>query len=145
MPFKRPTTSTATDRTDKDTTRVNDSFNASKIVSSLVEANKGRIISNINNPKGKKSEAFEKLEEFKLFPKHKNSSQYEPNKGVSPINLTSSGGITKPYAVTSRSDTDCPKFGFSSTAKHTERDKVARSVKFEESGQGDKQTEEEPT
>ena len=35
-------------------TRVNDSFNASTIVSSLVEANKNKLISNINNGKGGK-------------------------------------------------------------------------------------------
>ena len=74
MPTKRPTTSTANQ---KDATKVNDSFNASKIVSSLVEANKSKLMNNANNIKNKKQQDnFEKVEEFKLFPKaHKNNSQ----------------------------------------------------------------------
>ena len=70
MPIKRPSTTT----NNKDSTKVNDSFNASKIVSSLVEANKNKLINNVGNKK--KQDNFEKVEEFKLFPKtHKNSSQ----------------------------------------------------------------------
>jgi hypothetical protein len=47
----------------RDNTKVNDSFNASTIVSSLVEANKNKLISNINNGKGgKKIETFDKTE-----------------------------------------------------------------------------------
>ena len=42
---------------DKDTTKVNDSFNASTIVSSLVSANKGEIINNLN----KKKDNFDKV------------------------------------------------------------------------------------
>ena len=73
VPTKRPTTS----NNQKDTTKVNDSFNASKIVSSLVEANKSKLMNNANNLKNKKQQDnFEKVEEFKLFPKtHKNNSQ----------------------------------------------------------------------
>lgn len=69
MPIKKPVTTNS--NITKDSTKVNDSFNASKIVSSLVEANKGKIIGGGNQNKKK-----ETYEEFKIFPKHKNSSQY---------------------------------------------------------------------
>lgn len=55
-------------------------MNASNIISSLVEANKNRLVAKnrFANPI-KKQTYFEKLEEFKLFPDKKNSSIYEPS------------------------------------------------------------------
>jgi hypothetical protein len=54
-------------------------MNVSNIISSLVEANKNKLVSNPigNNRFGynRKNEAnFDKLEEFKIFPKKKTSS-----------------------------------------------------------------------
>ena len=56
LPAKRQSAS----NTIKDGGKVNDSFNASKIVSSLVEANKNKLIS--NGGKGKKEGNFEKVD-----------------------------------------------------------------------------------
>ncbi len=58
-------------------------MNVSNIITSLVEANKGKIAANrFSNPK--KQSNFDKLEESKLFPNKKNSSIYEPsNRGNS--------------------------------------------------------------
>ena len=53
----------------------------SNIISSLVEANKNKLI-NKNKPATstvKKNDYFSKLEEFKEFPNKKNSSIYEPS------------------------------------------------------------------
>jgi hypothetical protein len=52
-------------------------MNVSNIISSLVEANKGRIVSGgrFNN---KRDSNFDRVEEAKLFPNKKNSSIYEP-------------------------------------------------------------------
>ena len=125
MPFKKTTTTN-----DKNTTKVNDSFNASKIVSSLVEANKTKIISNINNPKTRKTETFEKLEEFKLFPKQRNGSQYEPDSSntsviVNPINLAIKSNTNKPHALTSRNDAEDKKNNYS---KGFEKEPIFRPV-----------------
>jgi hypothetical protein len=54
-------------------------MNVSNIISSLVEANKNRIVTNTRFGNTKKETNFDKLEEFKLFPNKKNSSIYEPN------------------------------------------------------------------
>jgi hypothetical protein len=59
-------------------------MNVSNIISSLVEANKNKLVSNpiTNNRFGqnRKNDAnFDKLEEFKIFPKKKTSSTVEPN------------------------------------------------------------------
>lgn len=71
-----PTRKTSTTET-KDNTKVNDSFNASTIVSSLIQANKNRLVNNHQQDKmAKKIENFDKYQEFKLFPRHKNSSHY---------------------------------------------------------------------
>ena len=59
----------------------NDSLNVSNIISSLVEANKGKLVGNgmkFGQKNEKKESNFDKLEEFKLFPNKKNSSIYEP-------------------------------------------------------------------
>lgn len=48
-------------------------MNVSNIISSLVEANRGRIVT---GNRYKKDSNFDKLEEFKLFPNKKNSSIY---------------------------------------------------------------------
>jgi hypothetical protein len=68
----------------KDNSRRDDSFNASNIVSSLLEANKNKYVSSTPNGNSlanrlikKQDPASFKLEEFKLFPKKKNSSIYE--------------------------------------------------------------------
>lgn len=66
----------------KDTSK-NDSMNVSNIISSLVEANKGRIVAGNRFIHPKKDNNFDKLEEFKLFPNKKNSSIYEPRTGTS--------------------------------------------------------------
>lgn len=69
----------------------NDSMNVSNIISSLVEANKNKIVSgNTRFANVKKDTNFDKLEEFKLFPNKKNSSIYEPNTGSN-----SKGGSTQ--------------------------------------------------
>lgn len=110
MPFKKPATTNSNHT--KDTSKVNDSFNASKIVSSLVEANKAKIA---GGGQPKKKDVYE---EFKLFPKHKNSSQYEPSSAhtthtpVGSINLNSTFH-NRPQASTSRSDAeDKQRFSF---------------------------------
>jgi hypothetical protein len=86
----------------KDTSRNNDSFNVSSIISSLVEANKNKLVSG-NNLANKivKKQDFDKPEEFKLFPKKKTSSIYDQS--------TSSA----PKPLTSRSDTGEKNFEFS--------------------------------
>lgn len=79
----------------KETSRKDDSFNASNIVSSLLEANKSKYVSSLPNRLIKKQDpASFKLEEFKLFPKKKNSSIYEQSTSNSKS------------AMTSRSDTE---------------------------------------
>lgn len=109
MPSRKTSTADS-----KDNTKVNDSFNASTIVSSLIEANKNRLINSHQQPKvNKKIENFDKYEEFKLFPRHKNSSQYEPQ---SPLTLPLGSNphpAPKPHSLTSRSDVDDKKLGFS--------------------------------
>ena len=135
VPTKRPSTTTNNNTNkDKDTTRVNDSFNASKIVSSLVYANKNKLINNANNPKPKKDN-FEK-EEFKIFPKGKNSSHIEPSStsnSISPINLSMAASNNKSHALTSRSDHEDKKFSFvgqndhHNSSRSNEKDVVLRS------------------
>lgn len=44
-------------------------------MSSLVEANKNKLISNANQKNQKKVENFDKYEDFKLFPKHKKTQE----------------------------------------------------------------------
>ena len=63
----------------KDTSR-NDSLNVSNIITSLVEANKGKLVgqARFQTRQREKDSNFDKLEEFKLFPNKKNSSIYEP-------------------------------------------------------------------
>ena len=61
----------------------NDSMNVSNIISSLVEANKAKIVNRVGIPAREGSTParesnFDKLEDFKLFPNKKNSSIYEP-------------------------------------------------------------------
>jgi hypothetical protein len=87
----------------KDTSRNNDSFNVSSIISSLVEANKNKLVSgnNLANKIVKKQDNFDKPEEFKLFPKKKTSSIYDQ----------STSSVSKP--LTSRSDTGEKSFEFS--------------------------------
>ena len=62
---------------EKDTPK-NDSMNVSNIITSLVEANKGRIVTGQGRTNPKKDN-FDKVEDFKLFPNKKNSSIYEPS------------------------------------------------------------------
>jgi hypothetical protein len=68
----------------------------STIISSLVEANKSKLVSGntLANKITKKQDNFDKLEEFKIFPKKKASSIYDQNTSVNKS------------ALTSRSDTD---------------------------------------
>ena len=74
IPIKKPAP-----KENKDSSK-NDSMNVSNIISSLVEANKNRIVAtNTRFGNTKKETNFDKLEEFKLFPNKKNSSIYEPN------------------------------------------------------------------
>jgi 5'-AMP-activated protein kinase catalytic alpha subunit len=73
IPIKKPVP-----RENKDNSK-NDSMNVSNIISSLVEANKNKIVSSTRFGNAKKETNFDKLEEFKLFPNKKNSSIYEPN------------------------------------------------------------------
>jgi hypothetical protein len=57
-------------------------MNVSNIISSLVEANKNKLINKATQPATTTSKANEILslkEEFKLFPNKKNSSIYEPS------------------------------------------------------------------
>ena len=65
----------------KDNSR-NDSLNVSNIISSLVQANKGKLVGTGmrfgQKNQEKKESNFDKLEEFKLFPNKKNSSIYQP-------------------------------------------------------------------
>ena len=49
IPSRKPNTAES-----KESTKVNDSFNASTIVSTLVEANKNKLISNLNQKNQKK-------------------------------------------------------------------------------------------
>ena len=64
-------------------------MNVSNIISSLVEANKKKLVEP-SQKFGKKNDAnFDKLEEFKLFPKKKTSSIYEQNPST-----PNKGGIT---------------------------------------------------
>lgn len=86
----------------KDTSRNNDSFNVSSIISSLVEANKNKLVSGstLASKIVKKQDNFDKPEEFKLFPKKKTSSIYDQSSSAS-----------KP--LTSRSDTGEKSFEFS--------------------------------
>lgn len=58
-------------------------MNVSNIISSLVEANRGRIVTGSRYGNHKKDTNFDKLEEFKLFPNKKNSSIYEPRQHTS--------------------------------------------------------------
>ena len=55
------------------TPRNNDSFNASTIISSLVHANRSKIVANKGKPQQKehKDDGFNRKEDFKLFPKRK--------------------------------------------------------------------------
>ena len=53
-------------------------MNVSNIITSLVEANKNRIVSGGGRAHPKKDN-FDKMEDFKLFPNKKNSSIYEPS------------------------------------------------------------------
>lgn len=76
-----------------DSSKHNDSFNVSNIITSLVQANKVKLIS--ANGQGskvvKKQDNFDKLEEFKLFPNKRNSSIYE-NTPTNSKTLTSRSG-----------------------------------------------------
>lgn len=73
MPVRKQNT-----RESKDQSK-NDSMNVSNIISSLVEANKNRIVTGSTRFSNKRDSNFDKLEEFKLFPNKKNSSIYEPS------------------------------------------------------------------
>ena len=75
--------------------KINDSFNASTIVSSLVEANKSKLMANTSAKKEKKADTFDKAEEFKLFPKPKTSSTYGSSPPIS-IEIGSNSQINKP-------------------------------------------------
>ncbi len=86
-----------------------------------MEANKNKLIGNVNpqNKLAKKIENFDKYEEFKLFPKHKNSSQYEPQSPTSPMVLPINPNPTlKPQSLTSRSDADDKRFTFLASKIH---------------------------
>ena len=103
VPIKRPIPE------NRDNTKVNDSFNASTIVSSLVEANKNKIISNMSNTtKGvKKIDTFDKTEEFKLFPKPKTNSIYQsPVTTTTPLSISINPltGNQKVASLTTRSE-----------------------------------------
>jgi hypothetical protein len=67
-------------------------MNVSNIISSLVEANKNKLVANtVNNRFARKNETnFDKLEEFKLFPKKKTSSI---NDSMNKAPLTSRSGV----------------------------------------------------
>lgn len=72
----------------------NDSMNVSNIISSLVEANKNKLVAGTTtNRFNRKNDAnFDKLEEFKIFPKKKTSSIYEPP-GSNSKPMTSRSGV----------------------------------------------------
>ncbi len=64
-------------RETKDSSK-NDSINASNIISSLVEANKSKLLTQRFNRKPQTTNGnFDKAEDFKLFPKKLNSSIHE--------------------------------------------------------------------
>lgn len=62
----------------------NDSINANNIISSLVEANKSKILNQrfVRKPQNGN---FDKVEDFKLFPKKINSSIYESEEEKKPV------------------------------------------------------------
>lgn len=81
-------------REQKDTSK-NDSINASNIISSLVEANKGKLVNQrfVRKPQNTNGN-FEKLEDFKNFPQKLNTSVHEsdPSKKGALTNRSISGG-----------------------------------------------------
>jgi hypothetical protein len=86
LPIKKEVRET----TAKDSSK-NDSINASNIISSLVEANKNKLLTQRFNRKPQNGN-FDKAEDFKLFPKKLNSSIHESdsvNKSINLANKTS--------------------------------------------------------
>lgn len=69
-------------------------MNVSNIISSLVEANKNKLVAGSgNNRFNRKNDAnFDKLEEFKIFPKKKTNSIYDNGNGSKPA-MTSRSGV----------------------------------------------------
>lgn len=86
IPQKKPAKET------KDSSK-NDSINASHIIASLVEANKGKLLNQRFNRKTPVA-GFEKAEDFRAFPNKLNSSIYEGDsaKKGSLTNRSSIGG-----------------------------------------------------
>jgi hypothetical protein len=68
-------------------------MNVSNIITSIVEANKNKLASGASRIGRKPDSNFDKLEEFKEFPKKKNSSIYDQSSSNSKGAMTSRSGV----------------------------------------------------
>lgn len=90
MPIKKETKET------KDSSK-NDSINASNIISSLVEANKNKLLTQRFNRKPQNGN-FDRAEDFKIFPKKMNSSIHEDDSAKKSHHLTSRAANTSQHS-----------------------------------------------